>query len=495
MSTQNDAEVNGHPALGKRAGRSTGRHPANPMALVGLPGRHRFVAWPAIPKQKDGDEPVWWFKDGVLVLVLSLMMFGLQWYIDEQRENHTEAAENSRQALSRESDDRRQREDNRLENLRFVRERASTDALANRPFAFLDLEGQYLGGLELANAEFPQARLSGATMSMSNLVGVDFVRAQFVGTDLRKSDLNGADFTNALLVGTDMVGANLSCHLVDAPGGYRNYHRRICAQPEQSAGGSAPDSDRGITQPAASVRTAQLIGTVLHDAHLIGVDFWQAHIVGADFRGSDLTEAGMTGVVALNTDFSCIAEPRVDDPNNETKPRCTKFVGTVLHGASLQNANLRGAVLDYVSMDGETNLSGADLTGATLTNVCYQSTTSWPEGFVPPPARMTDCMTDESLRATVNHVNFLIHSGVAVDAAQLMSANCAQAVDPAEWLTRWQSMPQTVTYRTTVAEPVTQEAGGKSVMSMVSSADHADSPASGKWMYVKDQHGWRYDGC
>ena len=94
---------------------------------------------------REGAEPIWWFKDIVLVLILSLMVFGLQAYVDNDRTRRAEGLENVRQELSRDSDDRRQHEDHQLENLRFVRERAeSNDASMNRPFASLDLEGQYL---------------------------------------------------------------------------------------------------------------------------------------------------------------------------------------------------------------------------------------------------------------------------------------------------------------------------------------------------------------
>jgi hypothetical protein len=112
------------------------------------PGWRSRLSW-RIPRQRNGDEPAWWFKDVVLVGVLSLLFFGVQWVADEGRQHGVDRLEDSRQASIDRSDDRRQSEDNRRENLRFVRERVSTDPNENRPFANLDLEELTLKGLEI----------------------------------------------------------------------------------------------------------------------------------------------------------------------------------------------------------------------------------------------------------------------------------------------------------------------------------------------------------
>ena len=74
--------------------------------------------------------------------------------------------------------------------------------------------------------------------------------------------------------------------------------------------------------------------------------------------------------------------------------------GVILRGADLRGANLRSADLGFSSLSGAdltwanlydadlyganlrgANLTGADLTGANLSNIKYDESTVWPEGF------------------------------------------------------------------------------------------------------------------
>lgn len=125
-------------------------------------------------------------------------------------------------------DDQRSSREERLENLRFVRERSSKDA-RDRPFRGLDLKGQNLSGLALAGANLDQAELaqallfgtnlSKATLLMANLKdsrmfgvdlsGANLIGANFTGAELYNADLTGADLSMADLTGADLTGADL----------------------------------------------------------------------------------------------------------------------------------------------------------------------------------------------------------------------------------------------------------------------------------------------
>jgi hypothetical protein len=78
----------------------------------------------------------------------------------------------------------------RLENLRFVRDRSSSTQ-QDRPFSGIDLTETNLSGLSLARADFKGARLDGARLTLTSLQGSDFVDASMRNADLREADLSG----------------------------------------------------------------------------------------------------------------------------------------------------------------------------------------------------------------------------------------------------------------------------------------------------------------
>lgn len=89
-----------------------------------------------LPKQ-SGPEPVWWIKEVVFAAVVALLAGTALYLVQDRAENH-------RQEKANAIEDRRQLQDQRLENLRFVRERSSPNAEETRPFGALDLRDQSL---------------------------------------------------------------------------------------------------------------------------------------------------------------------------------------------------------------------------------------------------------------------------------------------------------------------------------------------------------------
>ncbi|MGY5036023.1 pentapeptide repeat-containing protein [Streptomyces sp. 900116325] len=134
--------------------------------------------------QPDGREaerePRWWIRDiviaGIVALITGGMIAGTQVYIQSRLD--TEAADRAE----------------RLENLRFVRERSTADPYQPRPFRGIDLTDQTVSGLYLPNADFHGAILVGADLS---------------NTTLRDADLREADFADSKLYGVDLRGADL----------------------------------------------------------------------------------------------------------------------------------------------------------------------------------------------------------------------------------------------------------------------------------------------
>jgi uncharacterized protein YjbI with pentapeptide repeats len=93
----------------------------------------------------------------------------------------------------------------RLENLRFVRERSSPDVDTSRPFRGLDLQEQNLSGLDL-----PEAKMVSALLEEADL---RFIHLQ--GAQLQRADLREANLTDSSLYGAKFIGAQLQdAHVV-----------------------------------------------------------------------------------------------------------------------------------------------------------------------------------------------------------------------------------------------------------------------------------------
>ncbi|WP_369292758.1 pentapeptide repeat-containing protein [Rhodococcus indonesiensis] len=127
-------------------------------------------------------EPSWWKEDLLSGLVIAagvgFVTFVGQLHFDDLRDARAQ----------------------RLEDLRFVRDR-SAEGYLPRPFQGVDLEGQNLNGLRLEAADFQFAKLSNV-----RLIGTFLGNANFHEADLRGAELYGAQFYNATLMDADLRG-------------------------------------------------------------------------------------------------------------------------------------------------------------------------------------------------------------------------------------------------------------------------------------------------
>lgn len=137
-------------------------------------------------------------------------------------------------------------------------------------------------------------------------------------------------------------------------------------------------------------------GFDLRDMNLAGLE-----LRGADFTGANLGGANLAGT-RLNYQNSTPEAPgQPAIPAASTYLQGVNLCRAVLTGADLGftylvNANLIGVDLSSTSLRGAV-LNGADLSGATmpadftyLEGIYYDDTTTWPEGFQPPPANPGD---------------------------------------------------------------------------------------------------------
>ena len=144
------------------------------------------------------------------------------------------------------------------------------------------------------------------------------------GLDLNGSELRNADLRNVELGGSDLTFANL--------------------------------------------RNANLSGANLYDSNLYSADLRNADLIGVNLRRADLTDVNLSGA---NLRGAFLARTNLNDAD---------LRGAKLAGAKLIDAKLIGADLSNASL-------GNIPYEADLSNILYDSTTTWPDGFTPPPSR------------------------------------------------------------------------------------------------------------
>ena len=147
-------------------------------------------------------DPPWWFRDLVIAALVGLVVAVIG--VWAQR-----GLDDERSARESQSEDRRAEQAIRVENLRFVRDRSSSDPDTPRPFRGLDLRGQELGGLELRGADFSDADLTGASLAGADLRGANFWNTTLTDADLNDATLHGAEFRYTKLAGANFEFASL----------------------------------------------------------------------------------------------------------------------------------------------------------------------------------------------------------------------------------------------------------------------------------------------
>jgi uncharacterized protein YjbI with pentapeptide repeats len=168
----------------------------------------------------------------------------------------------------------------------------------------------------------------------NNRTGLDLSELDLTGLDLNNAYLEEANLAAAILIRANLSNANLTI--------------------AKLAGAVLRQANlKGANLLLAHLYRANLINANLEAANLSVVNLWEAKLEGANLTDANLKRAN-------------------------------------LHGANLTNANLRGAnltdaMLDYTNLTGA-NLTGANLTGAILdgakmSEVKWDESTRWPDGF------------------------------------------------------------------------------------------------------------------
>jgi Pentapeptide repeats (8 copies) len=199
--------------------------------------------------------------------------------------------------------------------------RAALEVLARRPRGY-------------PRPNLHDAKLAGVFLPNANLIEADFARADLAGSTLLEARLGGANLHSADMRNAKLDGADLS--------------------------------------------GAVLFEANLSGGHLFHADLSGARLVRADLRGADFSEADLTRATLTNARL------------NDARLAYAKLAYADLSGADLSGAILAYADLSRADLSGDANLSGANLSdaklgGAIIGIVRWDDSTTWPDGFSPPP--------------------------------------------------------------------------------------------------------------
>ncbi|MFA4994250.1 MAG: pentapeptide repeat-containing protein [Bdellovibrionales bacterium] len=177
-----------------------------------------------------------------------------------------------------------------------------------------------LSGLNISGLDLSYADMTGVSLNRANASGAMLDYCNFFGADMRFCNLQGAHLMRADLRGACLRGANLIA--ADLAG--------------------------------ADLREGMLAGTEA-DGDIVPLhkDWPASEAGGADFSGANLTDARLSGAVAVGTKFS-----------DTTMCGC-KIVRARLEGSDFSGANLEGADLSQCDLT-RVNMRGAVLVNAAL---------------------------------------------------------------------------------------------------------------------------------
>lgn len=182
------------------------------------------------------------------------------------------------------------------------------------------LTARNLAGIDLQNCDLSHADLTGASLNGGDARGAKFNYCTFFGADLRFCNLQGANMTRADLRGACLRGAILI----------------------------------GADMAGADLREGMLAGTE-KNGNIVPLhgDWPLFDAGGADFSGANLTDARLSGSVAIGTNFS------------DATMRGCRIVRARLEGSNFSGANLEGADLSHCDLT-KVNMNGAILINAAL---------------------------------------------------------------------------------------------------------------------------------
>ncbi|MFO7751956.1 MAG: DUF2169 domain-containing protein [Desulfobacteraceae bacterium] len=292
---------------------------------------------------------------------------------------------------------------------------------AGGDYAFVDLSGCNLSGIDLSGAFLEYADLSGADLSKANLSGAVLAHANLNGTDFFESNLSGANLGAAKIHNTrfensDLTGAVLGKADIQAA---RFHDCRL--------------TDRMEMFLETSFQQVDFSGSVMKNTNFIEIS-----LAGCTFRGADLSDSNF-----INTDItSAVFDEAVLTGVNFVK---TEGYGSSFRRASMKNARfVGGCSLPDASFSSalavqanfmDCNLRQADFSGADVSQSNFGNSDMSNASLVKATAAMAQFNSTNLDRAVLHRANLMEGSlykarltGTDLKEANLYGANFMGAV-------------------------------------------------------------------
>lgn len=267
-----------------------------------------------------------------------------------------------------------------------LRETVSAMVARGEPFAYMDLTGADLSGLDLRGAKLTRAFLESANLQGADLAGahLDFAvlaRADLRGTDLSKCvTLTGSNFSEANLQGIDFSGLDLTgCFFAGAD---LTGTRFVAATLNKVDFGKAIMRGTDLSRSTGTgllFLEMRLENVVVRGAKWERPLFHESEVVGLDARGADMKALAFVDTLVQDCVFddATLFSLRAARAMGTTTLRGCSFVGTTAHKSFFRKLEMSGSDFrhgDFKESDfSESTLDDSDFQDARLVGARFMS--------------------------------------------------------------------------------------------------------------------------
>jgi len=268
---------------------------------------------------------------------------------------------------------------------------------AGGDYAFVDLSGRNLSGIDLSGAYLEYADLSGADLSGADLTNAVLAHADLSGADLSGAGLSGANLGAALLKETKFVDADLTgavlgrsllsgttfirCKLVDRMEMFleAQFERAKFIESDLHSNNFIDAHMAGCSLEGSDLSGSNFINPVLKEAvfdraKLNGVNFVKAQAKKARFADAEMQNVRFVGGCCLAGAMAAGAQAG-ESNFMDCDLSNADFSGALIAKSNFGNANLTGVIFTQTgaaqAQFGNANLTGAVLIRAHLMEVSF----------------------------------------------------------------------------------------------------------------------------
>lgn len=247
---------------------------------------------------------------------------------------------------------------------------ARNEAVAEGDYAFIDLSGVTLQGVDLSRALLEYVDFTGATLKDVSLRSAVLSKAKLVNCRFENVDLVGANIGSTTITGSVFIDCDVTeGRLSRADIQNTRFERCRIAERMEMLLETSLDQVQFVD---CSMPNMNFLQMDLSNGTFRGSDLTGSNFVQSDLTRCDFTQATLDGVTIISTrapgaTFDEAKMPNVRYIDDPVLNDCT-FRGADMTMANLRSADLAGAVFDGAILD-QADCSGADLSEARLNRI------------------------------------------------------------------------------------------------------------------------------